>query len=164
MPANDDLPPPRLEAVMDLAVRVAAPIEVGMTSQGVRRLIPILGGTVTVRDGAGRADVLGRVLAGGADFQRIVGGEVAHLDARYCIELDDGMRIFVHNRALRVASADDTARLMRGEPVLPSAVYFRCQPTFETQSPTWTWLERLQFVGTGRREPEQVCMRMFAVR
>lgn len=156
--APGDLPTPHLDAVMDLAVDVGAPIDVGQTSQGLRRLVPILGGSVSM------GNIQGRVLAGGADFQRIVGGEVAHLDARYCIELDDGARIFVQNRALRVASAEDTAKLLRGEPVSPQAVYFRCQPQFETQSSTWRWLERLQFIGTGRRESTRVCMRMFAVR
>ncbi len=143
---------------MDLVVDVGAPIEVGKSSQGLRRMVPILSGRVN----AGGKQ--GRVLPGGADYQRIVGGEVAHLDARYVLEFEDGARIYVHNTALRVASSDVTAKLLRGEPVPPEAVYFRCQPQFETQAPAWQWLERFQFVGTGRREPSAVIMRFFVVR
>ena len=156
-----DFPAPKLEPVMDLAVEVGAPVEVGAAAQGVRRLIPILGGTVSAKGAVGW--VTGRILAGGADFQRIVGGEVAHLDARYAIALDDGSRLFVQNTALRVASAAVTARLMRGEVVPPEPGYFRCQPCFETAAPAWRWMERFQFVGVGRREPARVCMRFFVV-
>ena len=87
---TETLPAPRLEHLCDLAVTIAAPVEVGQTSAGLRRMIPITGGTVT------GARVNGKVLAGGADFQLILdGGTQAHLDARYVIELDDGSRVFV---------------------------------------------------------------------
>ena len=80
----------------------------------------------------------GKVLAGGADFQLILGnGTQAHLDARYVIELDDGTRVFVQNTALRVASLENSQRIMRGQPVPPDAVYFRCQPRLEAASPAW---------------------------
>ena len=50
----------------------------------------------------------------------------------YFIELDDGARVFVRNQALRVASAEVTSRLLRGEPVAAADVYFRGQVTLET--------------------------------
>jgi hypothetical protein len=40
------LPPPQLEHVCDLAVTIAPPVEVGQTVSGLRRMIPITGGTV----------------------------------------------------------------------------------------------------------------------
>jgi hypothetical protein len=56
----------------------------------------------------------------GADFQLILGGGTqAHLDARYVIELDDGSRVFVQNTALRVASLENSQRIMNGQPVNP---------------------------------------------
>ncbi len=152
-----DLPTPRLEVLCDLAVTVAAPIEVGHTPLGLRRMIPITGGAVS------GARMQGVVLPGGADYQTIVGGTTAHLDARYVIELTGGVRVFVHNTALRFASAQTTAALLRGERVDPALVYFRCQPRFEVADPAWQWLQESQFIGTGVRLPDAVHMRFFQV-
>jgi hypothetical protein len=152
------LPPPQLEHVCDLAVTIAAPVEVGTTPAGLRRMIPITGGTVT------GPQVKGKVLAGGADFQLILeGGTQAHLDARYVIELDDGSRVFVQNTALRVASLENSQRIMNGQPVNPDEVYFRCQPKLEATTPEWAWLSESQFIGMGRRAPDGVFLSFYRV-
>jgi hypothetical protein len=158
MPTTETLPAPGLEHVCDLAVTIAPPVEVGQTPGGQRRMIPITGGVV-------RGPRLnGRILPGGADFQLIVGGGTqAHLDARYVIELDDGNRVFVQNTALRVTSVEDALRIMRGDPVDPAAVYFRCQPRLEACVPTWAWLSESQFIGTGRRSPDGVFLSFYRV-
>jgi len=158
MTMNLTLPPPTLEHLCDLAVTIAAPVEVGQTPAGLRRMIPITGGTVT------GPRVNGKVLAGGADFQLILGGGTqAHLDARYVIELDDGSRVFVQNTALRVASLENSQRIMNGQPVNPDEVYFRCQPKLEATSPQWAWLSESQFIGVGRRAPDGVFMSFYRV-
>ncbi|MEY4883122.1 MAG: hypothetical protein RIS34_976 [Pseudomonadota bacterium] len=154
---------PALEHIGDLTVFVAAPIEAGevtgLNSRGKRRIIPITGGTLT------GPRLQGRVLPGGADFQMIVSDTCADLDARYLIALDGpqhaGQHIFVQNRALRRGSAADIARLVRGEPVDPAAIYFRCVPTFEVSSPALQWLTESIFVGTGARFPDRVEISLF---
>ena len=159
------LPAPALEHIGDLTVFVATPIEAGqvtgLNSRGKRRIIPITGGTLT------GPQLQGRVLPGGADFQMVVSDTCADLDARYLIALDDpqhqGQHIFVQNRALRRGSADDIARLVRGEPVDPAAIYFRCVPTFEVSSPALQWLSESIFVGTGARFPDRVEISLFRV-
>jgi hypothetical protein len=152
------LPPPQLEHVCDLAVTIAAPVEVGHTPAGLRRMIPITGGTVT------GPRLNGKVLAGGADFQLILGGGTqAHLDARYVIELDDGSRVFVQNTALRVASLENSQRIMNGQPVNSEEIYFRCQPKMEATTPAWAWLSESQFIGTGRRAPDGVYLSFYRV-
>jgi hypothetical protein len=152
------LPPPQLEHVCDLAVTIASPVEVGHTPAGLRRMIPITGGTVT------GPRLNGKVLAGGADFQLILGGGTqAHLDARYVIELDDGTRVFVQNTALRVASLENSQRIMNGQPVNPDDIYFRCQPKLEATAPPWAWLSESQFIGTGRRAPDGVFLSFYRV-
>jgi hypothetical protein len=152
------LPAPQLEHVCDLAVTIAAPIDVGLTPAGLRRMIPITGGTVI------GPRLNGKVMAGGADFQLILnGGTQAHLDARYVIELDDGSRVFVQNTALRVATLENSQRIMNGQPVDPSAVYFRCQPKLEATTPEWAWLSESQFIGTGRRAPDGVFLSFYRV-
>jgi len=154
------LPTPILEPVADLTVYVATPIEAGavagLNCRGRRRIIPITGGKVTGK-------LNGTVLSGGADFQMVVSDTCADLDARYLLRLDSGEHVFVMNRALRRGSVEDIARLVRGEPVDPAAIYFRCAPTFEVSHPSLAWLTESLFVGTGARFPDRVEMRFFRV-
>ncbi len=149
--------PPTLQFFADLSVQVDRPQEVGATVHGQRRVIPILGGEV---QGQGWS---ARVLPGGADFQLILNPRMAELDARYVIETDGGDLIFVQNRAVRTAAPEVMARLIRGEPVDPAEVYFRCSPSFETASPSLAWISERLFVGTGARQPDRVVMRFFEV-
>jgi hypothetical protein len=148
---------PQLQFFADLSIQVDRPQEVGRVFSAQRRVIPILGGEVT---GDGWR---GRILPGGADFQLIASDTVAQLDARYVVETDAGDRIFVMNRAVRSAPADITAKLIRGEPVDPALVYFRCAPVFETGSKALAWIHERIFVGTGVRHPDRVEIRVFTV-
>jgi hypothetical protein len=150
------LPPPELVHLCNLAVEVGAPVDAGHTPFGQRRLVPIHGGSVGGR-------LTGRVLPGGADFQMIHGGTQARLEARYMLELADGARVFVQNNALRAASAEVTARLLRGEPVDPGEVYFRGQVSLETGDARWAWLNERQFLCVGQRLPTQVLMSFYVV-
>ena len=154
---DDPLAAPGLARFADLNVQVAAAIEVGDTGRGVRRVIPILGGSCVARDWTAR------VLAGGADFQLLVNERMARLEARYVLETDAGDRIYVHNEALRTAPPEVMARLVRGEPVDPADVYFRCVPRFETSAPALAWMMERVFLGTGLRRPAEVVMRFFEV-
>jgi hypothetical protein len=77
------------------------------------------------------------------------GGTQAHLDARYVIELDDGCRVFVQNTALRLASLENSQRIMNGQPVNPDEIYFRGQPKLEATVPQWDWLSESQFSAPG---------------
>ncbi len=152
-----NLPTPELNFFADLSVRVDKPLEVGQALHGMRRVIPILGGEV---QGQGWS---ARVLPGGADFQLILNQRMAELDARYVIETDGGDLIFVQNRAVRTAAPEVMAKLVRGEPVEPESVYFRCSPSFETASNALSWINERLFVGTGARHPDRVVMRFFEV-
>jgi hypothetical protein len=152
-----DLPTPELRLFADLSVQVAAPMEVGHTVHGLRRVIPILGGTVQGQNWTAR------VLPGGADFQLIVNSRMAELDARYVLETDGGDLIYVTNRAVRTASPEVMAKLVRGEVVDPKDVYFRCSPSFETASKALGWISERFFIGTGARHPDKVVMRFFEV-
>jgi hypothetical protein len=153
----NNLHAPALDWFADVSVEVGTPQEVGQTVHGLRRLIPILGGQVR---GQG---FTARVLPGGADFQLIVTPRLAELDARYTLETDAGDLIYVNNHALRVAEPALTQQLMRGEPVDPQLIYFRCAPRFETAATGLAWLSERLFLGTGARHPDRVEMRFFVV-
>jgi hypothetical protein len=147
--------PPPLKFFADASVVVAAPQVVGHGPRGLRRVIPILSGEF---HGDGWH---ARVLAGGADFQLIVSETLTELDARYTLELDGGDLVFVQNRAIRSGPPELMAKIARGEPVDPAAIYFRCSPTFETASASLRWINERMFVGVGARFPDRVAMRFF---
>jgi hypothetical protein len=149
------IPTPTLKPFADLTVQVDKPQEAGRTVRGLRRLIPILGGEA-VGDGW-RA----RVLPGGADFQLVVSDTLAELDARYMLETDGGDLIYVTNRAVRSGPPELMAKLVRGEPVDPALIYFRCSPSFETAAASLRWITERMFVGSGARHPDRVVMRFF---
>ena len=157
MTEADPLAAPKLERFADLSVQVGAPVEVGAVGHGTRRVIAITGGTCIARDWTAR------VLPGGADFQLIVNARMARLEARYVLETDAGDRVYVQNEAVRTAAPEVMARLIRGEPVDPGDVYFRCVPRFEASAPALAWMMERMFLGTGLRRPSDVVMRFFEV-
>jgi hypothetical protein len=150
--------PPGLEHVCDLAVQVAAPLSIGDTGAGVRRVVDILGGRV---DGP---LLNGRIRPGGADFQIIRPDGAAALHARYVIEEASGALVYVENTGIRAGPAEALARLNRGEPVDPALIYFRSAPRFETSAPNLRWLMDHLFVATGVRRPDAVELSVFVVR
>jgi hypothetical protein len=143
--------------VAHLEVEVGAPVEIGSTPAGLRRVIPITGGTVS------GPLMTGRVLPGGADHQLIRTETETVADARYVLETDRGELVYVHNVALRTGSAEDIARLRQDLPVDPTRIYFRSTPEFETASPRLVSLTCHVFVGAGGRYPGSVVFDFFQV-
>ncbi len=157
MSVFDSIAAPALEHFADLRVEVGVPQVLGQSPRGLRRMVPITGGEAV---GHGwRA----RVLPGGSDFQLIVSDTLSELDARYGLETDAGDLVYVQNHAVRAASPEVMARLLRGEPVDPEQVYFRCSPRFETASPALKWINERMFVGAGMRHPAEVVMRFYTL-
>jgi hypothetical protein len=145
---------PTLAHVADLSVEVGPPIVIGETPAGLRRVIPIIGGTVT------GPRLSGRVKNCGADFQILRHDDVSELEARYVIETDQGL-VYVVNNGLRHGPKDVMDALARGELVDPALVYFRAVPRFETAVPELQWLTRKIFICAGARLPDRVVMRFF---
>ena len=149
--------PPRLSPVMELHVKVGAPMEIGSVPSGRRRIIPIEGGTFE------GAQLRGVVLPGGADWQIVRADGVSELDTRYALKTDAGELIYIQNAGVRHAPPEITKKLLAGEDVDPSLVYFRTVPKFETSAPNLQWLTRAIFVGTGERHPTEVVIRVWRV-
>ncbi|MFL4477818.1 DUF3237 family protein [Paeniglutamicibacter sp. ORCA_105] len=140
-------------------IEVSPTIDIGTTAQGILRVAPIRGGRVS---GFGKS---GKVLDAGADFQRYPTADLAHLEANYVLELDDGHRILVENRAVRSADPEDLNRMIAGETVEPSRVYFRCVPALSADdSGPHAWMNRTPFVGHGERIATGVLIDVFRVR
>ena len=91
-----DTPPlPSLEAFAELTIQLGTVREMGMGRAGKRRIIPIIGGTVT------GPYLSGKVLDIGADWQTIFDNGLAELDTRYAFQTDDGAVIEIINYGLR---------------------------------------------------------------
>lgn len=146
-----------LRHLCDLDVELAAPMELGTPPRGRRRIIPIIGGTVTGER------LSGRVLNLGADWQTVFSDHSAELDTRYAIETHDGASIDVRNFGFRHGPPEVIEALARGELVDPSRYYMRTHPRFETGDPRYAWLNRTIFVGTGSRQPSSVKITIFEV-
>ena len=149
--------PPKLSLAMTLIVQVGAPTELGEVPRGRRRIIPILGGTFE------GPNVRGKVVPGGADWQIVRADGLAELDTRYMLQTDAGSLVYIQNAGIRHAPPDITKKLLAGQPVDPSQVYFKTVPTFETSAPELQWLTRSIFVGTGERRPTEVVIRVWRV-
>jgi hypothetical protein len=149
--------PPRLERFCRATVEIAAPLVVGDTPLGLRRIIPITGGRV---EGPRLA---GEILPGGADWQLVRRDGGAVLEARYTLRTTDGALIYVRNVGLRCGPPEVLARLGRGEPVDPTSYYFRTTPRFETAAPAYAWLNDLIAVGSAVRRADAVVLDFYAV-
>ena len=114
--------PPVLRHVADLAIRVAAPVEIGETGVGQRRVIDILGGSVS------GPLLSGQVRPGGADFQIIRPNGATELHARYVIELDDRATVYVDNTGLRFGPPAALERPRQRATVDPPLTTLRTTP------------------------------------
>lgn len=150
-------PAPGVVFAFELRATVAAPTELGQVASGRRRIVEITGGTF---EGPG---IKGKVRPGGADWQIVRADGFTELDTRYTLETDKGQLIYVQNAGMRHAPPDVMQKLLAGQTVDPSLVYFRTVPKFETSAPDLQWLTRAVFVGTGERYPTEVVVRFWRV-
>jgi hypothetical protein len=151
-------PQPKLEFVAEARVSVDKMLIVGDSSHGLRRIVPILGGTVE------GPRFRGRVVPGGADWQFVRPDGVLELEAKYTLESHDGVLIMVTNTGLRHGPGDVLERIARGEDVDPSEYYFRTTPKFEAPvgSP-YEWMNKSVFVCGCAREASTAVVGFYEV-
>lgn len=139
-------------------VTVDAPLIVGESAWGLRRVVPITGGTVK------GPRLKGRVLPGGADWQVVRPDGVLDVDAKYTLLTDDGVTIMVTNRGMRHGPQEVIDKLTRGEDVDPSQYYFRTSAQFEVASNSaYAWLTRAVFVGVAERKARAAIIRFYEI-
>jgi muconolactone delta-isomerase len=149
--AMNDLPNPELRHVYRLDAELDAPVDVGDTPQGRRRIIPLARGHAV-----GPYFDAELLPAGGADWQlvRTSGSSVA--DIRYTLKTDRGALLYVQSQGVRHGDPDVLARLAAGEDVDPSEYTFRTSVTIETADPELAWLNDGVFIAVGARRPSGV--------
>ena len=143
--------------IFTIAAELEGIMNLGATPYGERRIIGILGGSVS------GSKLRGRVLPGGADWQIIRADGAADIQARYTIETETGGRILVNSEGLRHGPAEVIAALARGEEVDPALYYFRTVMRFETSDPQAAWLNRILAIARGKREARSVTLDVYEV-
>jgi hypothetical protein len=145
------------EPIFRIHCEVANILDLGAAPFGHRRVVNLLGGTVS------GAKLNGRVLPGGADWQIMAADSSLDIHARYTIESDAGALIQVDSRGLRTGPPDVLARLSRGEDVDPAFYYFRTAMRFETAHPGTAWMNRILALAKGARERNAVKLDVYQV-
>jgi len=152
---------PAVQTEFAFAARVTVdkPLVVGQSSHGLRRVVPITGGTFS------GPDIKGRIVPGGADWQFVRPDGVLEVFAKYTLETDDGVLVSVENRGMRHASPAVMERLNKGEPVSANEYYFRTVAQFEAPlGGKYEWLNRAIFIGVAERQPDAAIIRFYKVK
>ena len=136
---------PDLQLLFEVRAALDAAVVVGETPVGLKRVVPILGGTFS------GPEMRGTIVPGGADWQYVRPDGVTVVEARYLLRTDDEVLIEVHNRGIRHGPAETMKRLAAGESVDPSEYYFRAAPVLTAPAGKYEWLNRNLFVCTGAR-------------
>lgn len=147
--------PPGLRFVLEARVTIAPVIDVGDTSYGHRRIIPITGGTFH------GPRLAGTVLDQGEDTQLDRPDGVTEIAARYTLRTREGVLVYVTNCGLIVPdekAAHSAAFVPR---------YARTIPKLEApRGSGYEWLNQTLYVGTLNPLPASehaVVVRFFAV-
>jgi hypothetical protein len=142
---------PGLEFVYEASGSLGAPIPIGATPDGTRRIIPIIEGGLV--EGP---LIRGTLLGNAADWQLTRADGVTVADAHYALRTDDGVVIQIRNRGLRHGPPDVMQRLVSGVEVDPSEYYFRTVPEFTAPAGRYDWLNRSIFLCAGARYPSDI--------
>jgi hypothetical protein len=149
---------PTLELAFSAEGILGAPIAIGPTHEGPRRIIPILDGYFE------GPNIKGTFLpVGGADWQYMRADGVTQAEATYAIKTDDGVVIQVQNFGLRHGPEAVMKRLAAGEDVDPAEYYFRTNPRFKAPDGKYDWLNKKIFVASGARYSNSIKIWFFAV-
>lgn len=149
---------PELEFVAQVSVELSEPQEFGDVPTGVRRIIPITGGSI-------QGPLLtAEILTGGADWQIVTPDGTAIIDTRYSAITSDGAHLFLSTQGFRHGSPEVLKRLAAGEDVPASEYYFRLTIRLESAAPKLAWINQTVFIASAERQASTVHYDLFAVR
>src|SRR6185437_1589311 len=133
---------PGTRFLLEARVTIGPVIDIGATSYGHRRIIPISGGTFR------RPRLSGEVLDQGEDTQLVRPDGVTEIAARYTLRTHEGTLIYVTNCGLIVPGRDAGAG-NAGHPAPPVPQYVRTIPKLEApRDGHYEWLNQALYVGT----------------
>jgi hypothetical protein len=131
------------ELVFEISCDIAKPLEIGRTSRGFLRVIPITGGTF-------KGKLSGTIVPGGADWNTMLDSGTAHVFAKYTLQTDDGEYISVQNEGY--LSPDN------------AEAFLKTTPQFQTNlDGKYAWLSQGIYSGSlrGREDGNGVNIQIF---
>lgn len=141
-----------------ISATLGAPLDLGVTPQGHRRVVPILGGSIEGER------LTGEILPGGADWQFIREGGWVEVEARYTARAGNGRLVSIVSSGSRHGPPEVMARLLAGESPDPHAYCFRTAMRFETTEGTeLDWLNRIVAIASAVRDPAAVTIDVYEV-
>ena len=148
----------KYEHLFDISLSLQAIQDIGTTPVGMRRIVPVAGGTFKGERLTG--DVLANAAA---DWVLVRGDGSVQLDVRLTLQTDDDQLIYMTYRGIRNSTPEVAKRLASGESVDPKEYYFRTTPMFETASERYAWMNNIVSVGVGERLATGVKYRVFEI-
>jgi hypothetical protein len=145
------------DPIIHIEAELEEPQIFGKTPYGERRVINIVGGTIS------GPRLRGKIFPGGADWQIIRSDGVADIFAKYTFQIEGGGLVLVTSAGLRHGPPDVIAKLAKGEPVARDQYYFRTCVRFETADLGAGWLNRVLTIAVGEREKMKVKLDLFEV-
>ncbi len=139
---------------------------VGPMGKGIRRVMPILGGTFHIpaqKGGSFQTPEVKGIVVGGADWQILHGDSLSVLDARITLRTDAGHYILLCASGRRYAPPGVLQRLLAGDAVGRDEYYGCSSTVIETSAPGLEWMNYHQFIGNARTEKSMHHVRYFAI-
>lgn len=146
-------PVPRL--ALQVRIRLGEPVIIGRIADGVRRIVPILGGTF---DGE---ELSGEILPFGGDWQIVRESGRIDLDARYTLRTDRNELLYVNNLGSRYVGVEAAARLMVGETIDQTGARSHGHMRIETAAERLRWMNDRLFIPRGRRGPDHLAIAFY---
>jgi hypothetical protein len=142
---HDDV---QLEHICSYWATLTPPEVIGPLAEGVRINVYVTAGELT------GPKLRGRFRQAGGDWLTLRQDGVAVLDVRATIELEDGGLIYTTYGGIAELGNDGYQRFLEGNP--PAVVQLRIAPRYYTAHADYLWLNRLQCVGVGEVDMQQM--------
>lgn len=157
-PPDAEFPPaPNLRFAFGARIKLGAATEIGRTSEGLRRIVPIIGGTFV------GPDLAGEILPFGADWQIVRPSGRMDLDARYTLRTHQGELIFISNIGSRFLTPEQAEQIYSGHPVDFAGARSHGVTKVEAGSKRLQWMNDSMFIPRGRRGPDSLVLAFFQV-
>jgi hypothetical protein len=129
---------------MTLTVDFAGMTSIGQTPTGLRRIVPVSGGTFT-------GERLNGIVLPGNDWIINRPDGVMVIDVRLTLQTDDGAMIYMTYQGRFLAAPDVMARFAKGVQLKPQEYSLAMTAKFECGDERYAWLNNVVAVGTGEQ-------------
>ena len=138
----------QLEHICTYWATLSAPEIIGPLAEGLRINVYVTGGEIT------GPKLRGRLRTVGGDWLCLRPDGVGLLDVRATLESEDGALIYTSYGGVAEFGHDGYERFLAGNP--PARVPLRIAPRYYTGHSEYLWLNRVQCVGIGEVDMEQM--------